>query len=631
MKKINLRRVKTLFAGLALSLFFTSCYNKITEEVSAGDIPIQIKTNIDVLKTRMSNNHFENKDAIGLFLILKNTSLSDSFLKNILFEYNESNVFTAKSLVYYPKQENPSKILAYYPYNKDILMEGSNSLKISVGVDQNRDGCLDLSDFLIAETDNVYPKLDPVDLTFKHKNTKLLIYLKPTEGYTIDEIAYTKPVITLHEFPTEALLNTENSQIESFSNYKSINPYTHWVIDKDKQKLTGCEVVLLPQDKCKEGAFISLEAENITYTCAIPKNFTLNPGTINELTIYYNLSKGIEITDTKPNVSDWELGVKYETNTQELLQSISINKFNFENSNVCQLINSKGQAVAEVCKEYLRNEVMDTQAIVYYPLENSKPQLEKGILLKRLGANGGYDGGAIKWDMAHNSFVYEEPIKQLSNFFYITTDGKMTVESSTQNDILHIQDFTLKDKRADELKEYTVTKIGTQYWLKDDFIPNFKLSGEPFAVSIDKRVANAGYVIFSKDPNIRFYNTTSLESEELAPEGWSIPAKQDFNKLITYVNEESDLLKADMWNLQQSNSNITGFSANNWGIFRGLKYFGESAGYWSYDPNTKMKFNVLIIQDKKKEEELKQKGEKGLEVQAADKEIIACVRCLRNL
>ncbi|WP_287828595.1 fimbrillin family protein [Bacteroides sp.] len=618
MNKNIFQKASMLFAGIIISLFLNSCYNKIEEELVDSEIPIHIKTNIIPIQTRMDNNQFEDKDVIGVFLTTSKNKQKDYYLSNIPFNY-KSSTFTSKSVIYYPKTQESCCIYGYYPFDINVLDKESGLFHVKVESEQNNKAKLNLSDFLTATTKDVYADVKPLNLNFKHRNTKLRISLEPSEGYTADDLLKTMPKVTLHHMPTNALYDIEDDKFSEHTNFQPIKPLIEW--KNEANKVTGAEVILLPDFIFTEDQYISLEAENIIYTCKIPKDLLLKSGTINSLLIHYNPTKGIEIGQTNPLISDWDEGINKETTANENSKAISISSLLFEKSNIYNLVNSKGVIRAEVCKEFLNSPNLTTQAIVLYPVKENKPQLDKGILLKRLGEDSCLDGGSINWNLSENTFTYTATDQVIQYYLFIAEDGSISFEEPQNAEFIHIEEALLKDNRKDEHQTYPIVKIGTQYWMQKELNTIYKNDGTPLAFQKDELTINAGFSTFSEAPGYKFYNVAALESEQIAPKGWKIPEVKDVSKLSEYINNKVDYLKGCSCCMKEQLYNCSYFSAPKTGVYKN-SFITGSTTYWCYDKNDTNKYRIYVLQhlDNRKEPEIKEQ----------DKTVLSTIRCLKN-
>lgn len=154
-----------LFAGFFLAL--SSC-QKTPEQPNQPEQPQAIAVTISPSLTKVSENYFDNGDAIGLSII----SPTGKYATNQKLTFNGS-VFTG-SLNWYTDHTMASTLMAYYPYN------AAGISTFSVQTDQS--GGLSPSDFVSSIAQNIYPSEKAVNMVFKHQLTRLNISVVNNAG-----------------------------------------------------------------------------------------------------------------------------------------------------------------------------------------------------------------------------------------------------------------------------------------------------------------------------------------------------------------------------------------------------------------------------------------------------------------
>lgn len=176
---------------------------------------------------------------------------------------------------------------------------------------------------------------------------------------------------------------------------------------------------------------------------------------------------------------------------------------------------------------------------------------------------------------------------------------------------LNAQEFgSFTDSRDGKI--YKTVKIGNQVWMAEnlkaeyfrncDTIYDFNLYNALNHLNEKGEVCLKCWSHYNNDPKVghdfgKLYNIqTVLHSSGLAPEGWRIPTKSDFEILIKYLGGvkkiESKLKSKIGWPENQNGENSSGFNGLPGGK---MEYNGESyssinlgsAGYWwTSDLNT---------------------------------------------
>ena len=584
------QKANRLFGGITLlSLFLSSCYNEVKEELEEGSVPIKITADILPPTTRVANDQFENKDAIGFFLLTGSDNLEEAYFKNIPFKFQKGKDFTPSKELYYPKTQDPSKIISYYPYREDILTE-DGYLRISTEIDSSNKNKPDLPDFLIAEKENVFADLKPQELSFRHLLAKVEIDIKPAEGYTPEEILSTHPALEIHNLASEAIYDTHKLSFGQHHYNSSLQPKGSWKVEEGVLK--GCYFLYIPQEAAPTNQFITIQAENITYKCPFPENWILKSGTINRLTINYTPSKGIEIAKAESDIHPWTEGEKADSNSQIETNAIQTSMFNFDKTCVYQLVNASGKVRAQVCRELLMNKELRTEALVIYPASGEKLISDKGICLKTFDEEVNITGDTITWDKKENTFTLTKCQTPTNSYFFISTTGEICFTQPQECELIHIEELYLDTKM-----HYPIVKIGTQYWTAQNWKEKQKTDHSPLAYEPDKIVINAGYTTSKLTPGEYFYNRAAVESDMLIPSPWSIPTLEEWQTLLAYIQNDYTLLKSGKWEDESSTSNKTSFGMNQVGSFAKKEFRSNSTCYWAYNPKSKDKLTAIIFQN----------------------------------
>lgn len=587
MTNVLSRRAMALIAMFLFILSSSSCYNQISEELVASDIPILISSNIKPPVTRVVDGEFESGDAMGFFLVPNCLSYQDAFLSNCKFEYRAGRDFMPLSTVYYPKTEDLSSIFCYYPYHKDAFVEDIAKLQVKIPSKQNSQGVISNSEFLIAHKKDVYADTKPQKLSFKHQLAKVELQLKPATGYSSEEILRIDPQISIYGMPTRAYFDPSTLAYSDLSNVALITPLTNWRVDGEL--LVGTEFLSIPQKLLTE-ATIQIIAENITYTCSFPEDFSLEPGTLNKLVIKYTPSKGIEIVNSESTIEVWNEGKLGETEAMPLLKALSASKFNFDDTNIVQLVNGEGIVRAEVCLELLKNEEINTQAVVVYPMEKDGSRSLRGLCIKTVEEGLYLDGSFVVWDKLTNAFQIEELTSGYKNYFFFSTEGELLFEETASVEQLHLEKQYLNHQGI----RYPMAKIGCDVWLTDNLKASKKIDESPLAYEQGKVLINAGYTTVKDAPNDFLYSRAAIESRQLVPSGWSLATEQHWLRLLAYVGKDFGLLKAgSLWGNSVAN-NKTYFNMLRSGCYNRGQYFDVVSAFWIFDSNS---FKLILVND----------------------------------
>lgn len=426
-----------------------------------------------------------------------------------------------------------------------------------------------------------------VNLRHNHKLCQLNIVLQANKEEDINDLR-NNASISITNINTKAIYNMDTELFGSFNTRQNITPYGQWEVDEENHQLTGKKAILIPQSTtdCE----VVLRTKNKIYSAALPMDLVLESETSCELLLIYDSKVGIE--KITPSIGEWKPGSNSNATLEEKEDNKSINiaDLNFEKTGIYNLVTSENTIIGEICKEYLLNDDIDTQAIVIYP-ENNK---EEGTVLQLLGENGNLHGGSVSWNKANNSFTYTAGDKVPIEEIYVDESGNIIFEKNENMQQIQITEHVLTDIRGNETVIYPIVKIGTQYWMRE----NLNTTKYNDATSIPNNTASlakttAGYYL---NESRRFYNQAIITTGKIAPLGWKIPDNTEWDKLKEYVKDQAATLKAGIWISQEGIlqvNNKTGFNGQPIGIYSKHKekneaYYGYSqkyAGYWAAGNN----------------------------------------------
>ncbi|GFZ38753.1 fimbrillin family protein [Bacteroides nordii] len=579
-----------------VSLFYFSCISNIqpleesTPLPTSGNIPITISGRILQVQahTRITDNKFDNDNAIGLYVLAQPENLSGSrHIDNMRLVYS-SDVFTPEEEIYYPKGEGKCDFISYYPYQEEGIIQGSSNININVSPDQSSTTEYSNSDFMVTKATGISPSLKAVNLQYNHKLCQLNIILQVYEEENINELQQNAS-ISISNLNTKATYNMDTELFSAFNTPQSIIPNGKWEIDEESHQLTGKKVILIPQPITPD-CELTLRVNNKVYCASMPTDLILESEAGCELLLRYDSRVGIGGITT--SISDWKPGSSSSTDLEEKVDnsSITISDLNFEKTGIYNLITSSDIVIGEICKEYLLGDNIDAQAIVLYPTNNSN----KGTVLQILGETQSIHGGNINWDKTNNSFTYiagdKTPIEQI----YADEDGNITFEKSEDVQLIQAKESMLTDIRGAETNIYPIVKIGTQYWMQE----NLKTTKYNDATAITNNTASlakttAGYYL--KNSNY-FYNQTAIITGKMSPQGWKIPDTAEWEKLKNYIRDEAATLKSGVWTIEEGAdkaNNKTGFNGKPVGIYTkkdkmdesGYGHEGKYVGYWTLQEN----------------------------------------------
>lgn len=583
MKKLRLNKIADVLL-IVETLLNSSCVNEISGYKSDEEkTPIKLSSSILDVKTRLAENSFKEKDAIGLFVIVQPKTLSQSrYVDNMRFSYSSQSGFIPKQDIYYPEEGSVCDFISYYPYKAVGIPEKSSKMEVTVESNQFADDSFSSSDFMVAQTTGITPSDKPVDLQHNHPFCKLKIVLKTQNGPDINSVFTSNPEVSISNVYTNATYDFNTNTLDLLKAEKAMIPHGEWVLSGDS--LVGKEIILIPQPIENKPLTFTLKLDEGIYTTSISENLSIKSGESHEVAISYdNLTKSIS-SSLNPTILPWKDSGKTDITVKGTTNMVSIADLTFKESNVYKVM-CNGIQIAEVCKEYLLSDNINTQAIVAYPFLHGKSDLTNGTVISILGDMENEHGGKVSWNNTTNTMTYISGNQNDVTYFYITPNNKISfIEPASSPNIATIEKDELVDSRGSESIVYPIVKIGTQYWICKNLEATRYNNGKKISSKTDFTAESAGYSKSSTTSSDLFYNEGAISTGKLAPIGWSIPSQQDWNNLKNYLQNNASVLKGgSSWSTSENViTNLTGFNAVATGIFNPTyDYSGDLEGYWS--------------------------------------------------
>lgn len=587
-------RLKVFFALVSLvPIMVVSCSQEIIHFVQPGNIPIAFTSILNGGYTKVTATSFEEGDVVALYATLASESFEGQrYIDNLCLTCSDGTHFMPERTVFYPEGDATLDFVCYHPYQEEGVGTGRNVLSVGVQTDQRTKENLSKSDFLLAKKQNVASSEEAVELAFQHKFARLQITLVPGEDEVAADILKDNPQPVVAGVYTQADYNLTDESLSNLKEVADIHPYGVW--SNNGGKLTGKEVIVLPQQLGGTGQSILLEWNGRIYTCGMPV-LDVKAGMQCEISIEVSQNKSQVLTGIAGTVTDWtdmEGGVTDNKADNMVIHTATLS---FGTSDVYRVYH-EDKPVMDICREYLKSEALSSRAIVAYPLTDGTelPDLTKGTVLELLDTEEPIAGGTIRWNVTDNVFAYEKGNKKVVDKFYVKADGMPDLVSSEGAIDCDVVALTISDMRDGREQIYPIVKVGTQYWMKEDLRATSYRDGTPLEQKEDLGLG-AGY--FNPDGlEYYFYNGEAVLAGELSPEGWTIPTEKDWEKLKNYVDNDAGLLKTGEWFLStgetgevQPANDLTGFSVHPNGTWLNGAHnnYRKLNGFWSMEAGGK--------------------------------------------
>lgn len=229
---------KTCFVMLA-ALMLAGCSNEIDEQVmDSKRVPLQINGDINMLMTRAADDHWDDNDAIGVYMVnAENGIVGDvSNYRYTVVKGGQNGTFIPadeNNTAYFPESGDAVNVVAYYPQGEVV----DNKLSLDLANQDNQPKI----DLMSAKAENASKSSPTVNLGFKHRLTKLFFKIEGdvnTDGInaTISN-QYTK---IQYDILNDKLLIADGSEKENIV-------MKYWNLDEGTNRFV--EAIVLPNDE----------------------------------------------------------------------------------------------------------------------------------------------------------------------------------------------------------------------------------------------------------------------------------------------------------------------------------------------------------------------------------------------
>lgn len=166
---------KTCFVMLA-ALMMAGCSNEVDEQVmDSKRVPLQINGDINMLMTRAADDHWDDNDAIGVYMVnAENGIVGDvSNYRYTVVKGGQNCTFNPadeNNTAYFPDDGTAVNVVAYYPQGN--VVENKLSLDLAI---QNEQPKIDL---MAAKATDASKNNPAINLKFNHRLTKLFFEIE---------------------------------------------------------------------------------------------------------------------------------------------------------------------------------------------------------------------------------------------------------------------------------------------------------------------------------------------------------------------------------------------------------------------------------------------------------------------
>ena len=278
---------KTLLLCLAVGLAITGCKNEVTDIIN-NTAGTTVSFTSSIIKSRAIDNNWEAGDEIGVYM--QNADAATSYL-NTNVKYTNSdeitNGFTSETPITYPGGDvTLVNFMAVYPYNENVT-DGNYSFTLGDNLSDN--------DIMYASSPLVEAGTNNVDLTFKHKLSKIVLNIKDENGNPLNDAT-----VSIDKQCKEGVLNMSDGTVtaKEAAEYNSSLQFVN--------KTNGqYEAIVLP-DEAREGRIILVKtSDNKIYRCPIDNISFDSSKRYTFPIVLYSKDPSVEQPGLVPDIDDW--------------------------------------------------------------------------------------------------------------------------------------------------------------------------------------------------------------------------------------------------------------------------------------------------------------------------------------
>ena len=292
---------KTCFVMLA-ALMMAGCSNEVEEQVmDSRRVPLQINGDINMLMTRAADDHWDDNDAIGVYMVnAENSIVGDvSNYRYTVVKGGQNGTFIpadVNNTAYFPEDGTAVNVVAYYPQG-DVV---DNKLSLNLA-NQDVQPKIDLMAAKATDASKSYPN---INLEFKHRLTKLFFVIEGdvnTDGiYAAIGNQYTD---IQYDILNDKLLIADGSKKEDIV-------MKYWNLDEGTNRFV--EAIVLPNDENNSAVDrqLTFQLNEKIFNATISNTTTFEPGKKYTYTVKFETtpSGNINVSITGVSIKNWDDG-----------------------------------------------------------------------------------------------------------------------------------------------------------------------------------------------------------------------------------------------------------------------------------------------------------------------------------
>lgn len=290
----------TCFVMLA-ALMMAGCSNEVEEQVmDSRRVPLQINGDINMLMTRAADDHWDENDAIGVYMVTAENSIVGgvSNYRYVVIDKDNGNFSPdgETNTAYFPESGDAVNVVAYYPQGD--VVENKLSLDLANQDVQPR------IDLMSAKAEGASKSNPIINLEFKHRLTKLFFKIEGdvnTDG--INATIGNQYTDIQYDILNDKLLIAEGSEKENIV-------MKYWNLDEGTNRFV--EAIVLPNDENNSAVDrqLTFQLNEKIFNATISNTTTFEPGKKYTYTVKFEKtpSGNLNVSITGVNVKNWDDG-----------------------------------------------------------------------------------------------------------------------------------------------------------------------------------------------------------------------------------------------------------------------------------------------------------------------------------
>lgn len=283
----------TCFVMLA-ALMMAGCSNEVEEQVmDSRRVPLQINGDINMLMTRAADDHWDEKDAIGVYMVTaENSIVGDvSNYRYVVIDKDNGNFSPdgETNTAYFPESGDAVNVVAYYPQGNVV----ENKLSLDLANQDNQPKI----DLMSAKAEGASKSNPTINLGFKHRLTKLFFKIEGDVNTDINATISDQYTKIQYDILNDKLLIADENKQEIAMKY--------WNLDEGNNRFV--EAIVLPNmdGNSVQERTLTFTLNGKDYTATIDAQTEFKAGKKYIYTVTFTTEGSVNIQGA--GITDWDI------------------------------------------------------------------------------------------------------------------------------------------------------------------------------------------------------------------------------------------------------------------------------------------------------------------------------------